>query len=66
MEVLIDHYFDRLFEEMERSCLASRHKRRQLVKFFSDVIKTSAEGIESVKVVYYNNINISKISLILT
>ncbi|XP_003426751.1 uncharacterized protein LOC100678008 [Nasonia vitripennis] len=44
MEVLIDCYFDRLFDGMDRSSLASRHKRRQLVKFFSDVIKSCAEA----------------------
>ncbi|XP_063992585.1 uncharacterized protein Stops [Diachasmimorpha longicaudata] len=44
MEVLIDCYFDRLFEEMERDCLASRHKRRQLVKYFSDVINSVSEA----------------------
>ncbi|XP_014224539.1 uncharacterized protein LOC106650832 [Trichogramma pretiosum] len=46
MEVLIDCYFDRLFEGMERSSLASRHRRRQLVKFFSDVINSCAEAEE--------------------
>ncbi|XP_014204891.1 uncharacterized protein LOC106636866 [Copidosoma floridanum] len=44
MEVLIDCYFDRLFDGLERSSLASRHKRRQLVKFFSDVINSCAEA----------------------
>ena len=44
MEVLIDCYFDKLFAQMERGCLASRYKRRQLVKFFSDVINSCAEG----------------------
>ncbi|XP_076664743.1 SOCS domain-containing protein stops [Andrena cerasifolii] len=42
MEVLIDCYFDRLFAEMERSCLASRYKRRELVSYFSDVINSCA------------------------
>ncbi|XP_043473834.1 uncharacterized protein LOC122505974 [Leptopilina heterotoma] len=48
MEVLIDCYFDKLFSEMERSSLASRHKRRQLVKYFSDVIEScyQAENID--------------------
>lgn len=44
MEVLIDCYFDRLFSEMERSCLASRYKRRELVNYFTDVINSCAEG----------------------
>jgi len=44
MEVLIDCYFDRLFSEMERSCLASRYKRRELVSYFTDVINSCAEG----------------------
>lgn len=44
MEVVIDCYFDRLFEGMERSSLASRHKRRQLVKFFSEIIRSCSEG----------------------
>ncbi|KAJ8676634.1 hypothetical protein QAD02_012421, partial [Eretmocerus hayati] len=44
MEVLIDCYFDRFFEKMDRSSLASRHKRRQLVKFFSDLINNCAEA----------------------
>ncbi|RLU22978.1 hypothetical protein DMN91_005256 [Ooceraea biroi] len=44
MEVLIDCYFDRLFSEMERSCLASRYKRRELVNYFSDVINSCAEA----------------------
>lgn len=44
MEVLIDCYFDRLFAEMERSCLASRYKRRELVNYFTDVINSCAEG----------------------
>lgn len=44
MEVVIDCYFDKLFAEMERNCLVSRHKRRQLVKFLSDVINSCAEG----------------------
>lgn len=44
MEVLIDCYFDRLFSELERSELASRFKRRLLVKYFSDVINSCAEG----------------------
>ncbi|XP_033323716.1 SOCS domain-containing protein stops [Megalopta genalis] len=42
MEVLIDCYFDRLFAEMERSCLASRYKRREMVGYFSDVINSCA------------------------
>jgi len=44
MEVLIDCYFDRLFSEMERNCLASRYKRRELVNYFTDVINSCAEG----------------------
>ncbi|EFN87128.1 uncharacterized protein LOC105180848 [Harpegnathos saltator] len=44
MEVLIDCYFDRLFSEMERSCLASRYKRRELVNYFTDVINSCAEA----------------------
>ncbi|XP_043267284.1 uncharacterized protein stops isoform X2 [Venturia canescens] len=44
MELVIDCYFDKLFAEMERNCLVSRHKRRQLVKFFSDVINSCAEA----------------------
>ncbi|XP_054015429.1 uncharacterized protein LOC128896232 isoform X1 [Hylaeus anthracinus] len=44
MEVLIDGYFDKLFAEMERSCLASRYKRRELVGYFSDVINSCAEA----------------------
>ncbi|XP_015604594.1 uncharacterized protein LOC107272198 [Cephus cinctus] len=44
MEVLIDCYFDKLFAEMERSSLSSRHKRRQLVKYFSDVINSCAQA----------------------
>lgn len=44
MEVLIDCYFDKLFAEMERSCLASRYKRREMVGYFSDVINSCAEG----------------------
>ncbi|XP_012287291.1 uncharacterized protein LOC105703454 [Orussus abietinus] len=44
MEVLIDCYFDKLFAEMERSCLASRYKRRELVRYFSDVINSCAEA----------------------
>ncbi|KYM83833.1 Ankyrin repeat and SOCS box protein 17 [Atta colombica] len=44
MEVLIDCYFDRLFSEMERSCLASRYKRRELVSYFTDVINSCAEA----------------------
>ncbi|XP_011694071.1 PREDICTED: uncharacterized protein LOC105453638 [Wasmannia auropunctata] len=44
MEVLIDCYFDRLFAEMERSCLASRYKRRELVNYFTDVINSCAEA----------------------
>ncbi|KAG7203643.1 hypothetical protein KM043_013678 [Ampulex compressa] len=44
MEVLIDCYFDRLFAEMERSCLASRYKRREMVNYFSDVINSCAEA----------------------
>ncbi|XP_043497086.1 uncharacterized protein LOC122520844 [Polistes fuscatus] len=44
MEVLIDCYFDRLFAELERSCLASRYKRRELVGYFSDVINSCAEA----------------------
>lgn len=44
MEVLIDCYFDKLFEEMERDFLASRHKRRQLVKYFTDVINSVSKG----------------------
>ena len=44
MEVLIDCYFDRLFEEMDRSCLASRYKRREMVDYFSDVINSCSEG----------------------
>ncbi|XP_066592362.1 uncharacterized protein stops [Prorops nasuta] len=44
MEVLIDCYFDKLFAEMERSCLASRYKRRELVSYFSDVINSVAEA----------------------
>lgn len=48
MEVLIDCYFDRLFSEMERSCLASRYKRRELVSYFTDVINSCAEGINKI------------------
>ncbi|XP_035724896.1 uncharacterized protein LOC118442834 [Vespa mandarinia] len=44
MEVLIDCYFDKLFSELERSCLASRYKRRELVGYFSDVINSCAEA----------------------
>lgn len=44
MEVLIDCYFDKFFEQMDRSSLASRHRRRQLVKFFSDLVNNVAEG----------------------
>lgn len=44
MEVLIDCYFDRLFSEMERSYLASRHKRRELVNYFTDVINNCAKS----------------------
>lgn len=44
MEVLIDCYFDKLFSELERSCLASRYKRRELVEYFSDVINSCAEA----------------------
>lgn len=44
MEVLIDCYFDRLFSEMERSCLASRYKRRELVNYLTDVINSCAEA----------------------
>ncbi|XP_008545780.1 uncharacterized protein LOC103569978 [Microplitis demolitor] len=44
MEVVIDCYFDKLFENMQRDYLVSRHKRRQLVKYFSDVINSSAEA----------------------
>ncbi|XP_020284317.1 uncharacterized protein LOC109855002 [Pseudomyrmex gracilis] len=44
MEVLIDCYFDRLFSEMDRSCLASRYKRRELVNYFTDVINSCAEA----------------------
>lgn len=58
MEVLIDCYFDRLFSEMERSCLASRYKRRELVNYFTDVINSCAEGnkIYDINVVYCANI----------
>jgi len=54
MEVLIDCYFDRLFSEMERSCLASRYKRRELVNYLTDVINSCAEGnkIYNINVVY--------------
>lgn len=44
MEVLIDCYFDRLFSEMDRSCLASRYKRREMVGYFSDVINSCSQG----------------------
>ncbi|XP_026668627.1 uncharacterized protein LOC108624074 isoform X1 [Ceratina calcarata] len=44
MEVLIDCYFDKLFAEMERSCLASRYKRREMVGYFTDVINSVSEG----------------------
>ena len=44
MEVLIDCYFDKLFEEMDRSCLASRYKRREMVGYFSDVINSCSQG----------------------
>lgn len=44
MEVVIDAYFDKLFEGMERDYLVSRHKRRQLVKYFSDVINSASKG----------------------
>lgn len=44
MEVLMDCYFDKFFEQMDRSSLASRHRRRQLVKFFSDLVNSVAEG----------------------
>ncbi|XP_034937669.1 uncharacterized protein stops [Chelonus insularis] len=44
MEVVIDCYFDELFEGMERDYLVSRHKRRQLVKYISDVINNSAQA----------------------
>ncbi|XP_012140809.1 SOCS domain-containing protein stops isoform X1 [Megachile rotundata] len=44
MEVLIDCYFDKLFAEMERSCLASRYKRREMVGYFSDVINSCSEA----------------------
>ncbi|KAK0085653.1 hypothetical protein PV326_005832 [Microctonus aethiopoides] len=49
MEVVIDAYFDKLFEGMERDYLVSRHKRRQLVKYFSDVINSAskAENLET-------------------
>ena len=55
MEVLIDCYFDRLFSEMERSCLASRYKRRELVSYFTDVINSCAEGnkVYNINVLYY-------------
>ncbi|XP_043584895.1 uncharacterized protein LOC122568793 [Bombus pyrosoma] len=48
MEVLIDCYFDKLFAEMERSCLASRYKRREMVGYFSDVINScsAAENLD--------------------
>lgn len=29
---------------MDRSCLASRYKRRELVNYFTDVINSCAEG----------------------
>ncbi|KAF3420231.1 hypothetical protein E2986_01200 [Frieseomelitta varia] len=44
MEVLIDCYFDKLFEEMDRSCLASRYKRREMVDYFSDVINSCSRA----------------------
>lgn len=58
MEVLIDCYFDRLFSEMERSCLASRYKRRKLVNYFTDVINSCAEGnkIYDIDIPYYAHI----------
>ncbi|XP_076647038.1 SOCS domain-containing protein stops [Halictus rubicundus] len=37
-------YRARLFAEMERSCLASRYKRREMVGYFSDVINSCAEA----------------------
>ncbi|XP_011499389.1 PREDICTED: uncharacterized protein LOC105363408 [Ceratosolen solmsi marchali] len=43
MEGSIDCYFNKLLEGMERNNLASRHRRRQLVKFLSDVIDNSAK-----------------------
>lgn len=67
MEVLIDCYFDRLFSEMERSCLASRYKRRELVNYFSDVINSCAEGnkiydIDDRFIILYAYLRVSRVS----
>lgn len=57
MEVLIDCYFDQLFAQIEHGCLASRYKRRQLVKFFSDVINSCAEGNGLLDITFYTSIS---------
>ncbi|RZF48541.1 hypothetical protein LSTR_LSTR011156 [Laodelphax striatellus] len=47
MESIIDCYFDNIFTQMDRGCLIPRYKRRQVVDYFSTVIRAcSTENYE--------------------
>ncbi|XP_077293546.1 SOCS domain-containing protein stops [Arctopsyche grandis] len=44
MEVLMDCYFEEVFKNLDRDCLFSRTKRRELVQYFWTVIAGCAKG----------------------
>ncbi|XP_022199849.2 uncharacterized protein LOC111056762 [Nilaparvata lugens] len=46
MESIIDCYFDNIFTQMDRGCLIPRYKRRQIVDYFSTVIRACSTNHE--------------------
>lgn len=44
MDVLMDCYFEEIFKNLDRDCLFSRAKRRELVQYFWTVIAGCARG----------------------
>lgn len=43
-DIILDCYFEKVFDQLERDCLKARYKRRSLVEYFNTIIEGCSRG----------------------